>query len=1024
MSTYTINDQFTSWISKIDQTAIANIANINGVTWESNTPSPFNGVTDGSLSLSWDSAYQIRYDAFPTNAYDNKKWSWSCWFKRTGLPVSRQSLFYLGDTAGTGLGRGVCGFTTTSNWEWFTDSAGTAGYLITYAKLHDWRNWYHVHHDYDSSQATAADRMKMYINGQQVTEFSTENYPALDQAYQIDLNDRWAIGNSYARYASCNIADMYLTIGHNHAHTDVGEFAGSGSNIWIPKAYSQSTFMGSGTALTSEFTGWTNNTGASIEFDQTFTTSGFNITRAHNDVGRCNAYSNVSTTTMAVGDVVRVQCTLDIDQIGASDFEMYFGDGVNPPTATISDPGYNDGRAVWDATGTYTVDLYYVVDTADQFTIVINCAADCDINISGWTITHYANSAYKFGGGGGYWPFGGTDIIEATNGTLDRGWTNSNAADTVDAAYSITNLADSDLSLDHPEDNMPTIDRSNQYGASTQIQASTVRHDGGRFMGYATTNWVSAASSFVLTEGKWYVEYGSTTDVNYGSFGITTSLPEISTYINRGAFYPGDVNTPTNRHCGLLFGYNPGRLYQAGSYTSTTGYSFNTLGDKYGMAFNVDTGEVWFCLIDMSGSPDIYWFDSSGGITGDPAAGTNPTFTLTLEPGDTHMCPIFGAYQAYNHEAKFHEDDWDGTCPSGFNAIRSSTIQAKAAGMRVRDADIGDPRGTCVNSVVYTGSGAEQSITLGFQPDLVVIKSHQNTRDWRVFDSTRLATNWIRWNNTTAETTTAQSLKSFDSTGFTLGTDAGVNNSSERYSAYGWKTGEKYGFDIVSYTGDGTQTGRTISHSLNAVPTFIMIKAVDGAGGWYVYHRGASNTTDPETDHGRIDTTAAWADLSYPFDDTAPTSSVFSVGHDGTTNFYTNRDTYEYIAYLWTDIPGLQRAFYWDGSGSAYGPLAWTDFEPQIVIFKQTVHTNSMRLWDVADDRWPYNGAAIQYLLPDANNNETSDGYDAEIYSNGFKPVVATQYLNDNTDRVAGFAWGHRPNLWSPARMSDECDRV
>jgi hypothetical protein len=131
------------------------------------------------------------------------------------------------------------------------------------------------------------------------------------------------------------------------------------------------------------------------------------------------------------------------------------------------------------------------------------------------------------------------------------------------------------------------------------------------------------------------------------------------------------------------------------------------------------------------------------------------------------------------------------------------------------------------------------------------------------------------------------------------------------------------------------------------------------------------------------------------------------------------------MAYVMTDIPGYCKAIWWEGSGNVRGPLVELDFEPQILLFKRaTASGNNWRLWDVADDRWKYNGIAIQRLLADATSGEASDGVDGYLMSNGFKIRTVDGYVNTNSSRYVGFAWGHRPRWWSPARFSDEADRI
>src|SRR5690606_36689252 len=116
-------------------------------------------------------------------------------------------------------------------------------------------------------------------------------------------------------------------------------------------------------------------------------------------------------------------------------------------------------------------------------------------------------------------------------------------------------------------------------------------------------------------------------------------------------------------------------------------------------------------------------------------------------------------------------------------------------------------------------------------------------------------------------------------------------------NSVGWVWRLAAGFmDIETYT--GTSVARTVAHNLGAVPAVMIIKNRSNAGvGWPVYHK--ANTAAPETDYLLLNTTAATADLDTVWNDTAPTSSVFSVGTDALVN--TSGD--DYVGYLFAAVP-------------------------------------------------------------------------------------------------------------------------
>ena len=204
------------------------------------------------------------------------------------------------------------------------------------------------------------------------------------------------------------------------------------------------------------------------------------------------------------------------------------------------------------------------------------------------------------------------------------------------------------------------------------------------------------------------------------------------------------------------------------------------------------------------------------------------------------------------------------------------------------------------NTVLFTGNGSTQSITgVGFQPDWVWIKNRGAVTNHEVADSVRGVNKLLKPNDTDAEQSNSNKITSFDSDGFGVGNDANVNQNSTAIVSWNWlasnttasntdgsitstvSANTTSGFSIVSYTGNGT-AGATIGHGLGATPAMIIQKIRSSTGNWLVYHH--KNTSAPETDFLRLNTNNATADEATIFNDTAPTSSVFSVGTESTIN--------------------------------------------------------------------------------------------------------------------------------------------
>ena len=284
---------------------------------------------------------------------------------------------------------------------------------------------------------------------------------------------------------------------------------------------------------------------------------------------------------------------------------------------------------------------------------------------------------------------------------------------------------------------------------------------------------------------------------------------------------------------------------------------------------------------------------------------------------------------------------------------------------------------------LYTGDGAaNNAITLpgdtDMQPDLVWIKNRDATDAHCLFDSVRGATKLMLVNTSDTETTDTDTLDSFTSDGFQVDADVKVNTSSEKYVAWCWKESATAGFDIVGYTGDGS--ARTISHSLSAVPRLMIVKSRTYAENWNTYN--FKSASDPETDYLEI-REIALSDSATTWNDTAPTSSVFSVG----TRDAVNKNTYTYINYLWRDVQGFSKFGTYEGTNNANGPFVYTGFSPAFVMVKSIDSTDHWRMHD--NKRGATAGSAggtnPAVLYPHLTHAEGAGNNTFDILSNGFK---------------------------------------
>jgi|7_EtaG_2_1085326.scaffolds.fasta_scaffold65125_1 hypothetical protein len=309
---------------------------------------------------------------------------------------------------------------------------------------------------------------------------------------------------------------------------------------------------------------------------------------------------------------------------------------------------------------------------------------------------------------------------------------------------------------------------------------------------------------------------------------------------------------------------------------------------------------------------------------------------------------------------------------------------------------------------LYTGSGSIQAITLDgdedMQPDLVIQKDRGNVRHHNVYDSVRGVKARLRADATNAEYTAdaTNGFDSFDSDGFTLEADSsslGTNEDTEDYVAWCWKESATAGFDIVQFTGN--DTARTISHNLSAVPGLIICKnPSEGAAEWPVYHH--KNTTAPETERLFLSGTQATLDNATFFNDTAPTTSVFSVGTSSDINGNTN----SIISYVFAEKQGYSKFGSYTGNGNADGPFIYTGFRPAFLITKRT---DGVAGWSVKNNKTDPENPVDRALFANATDAEATDQYIIDFLSNGFKIRDASAGVNGSGSTYIYMAFAEAP---------------
>ena len=387
---------------------------------------------------------------------------------------------------------------------------------------------------------------------------------------------------------------------------------------------------------------------------------------------------------------------------------------------------------------------------------------------------------------------------------------------------------------------------------------------------------------------------------------------------------------------------------------------------------------------------------------------------------------------------------------SGFSALSTANLP---------EPTITDPSAH-FQTKLWTGNGSDaRALTFDgnsdLQPDLIWIKCRSTTFDHVLFDSVRgfststTGTQISSNLNATQPSTTGGHVQSVQSDGFTLknGTagnaDANVNDNTATYVGWCWKAGgaptatnsagagatptansvkidgsnlgsalagtipatklsanTTSGLSIVAYTGTGS--GGTIGHHLGKVPDMIFVKKLTNvtdatSRSWAVYH-----TSVGATHYGLLDSPNVFSDLNTYWNDTTPTTSVFSVLTDNAVNDSSST----YIAYCWASIEGYSKFGIYAGNSTSStpkeGPFVYLGFKPSLVLIKSTSAaaggSGDGGGWHMFDNvRSTYNPSKKE-LFADADSAEGDPGNERiDFTAQGFK--IRDQYDCNGSSR-------------------------
>lgn len=587
--------------------------------------------------------------------------------------------------------------------------------------------------------------------------------------------------------------------------------------------------------------------------------------------------------------------------------------------------------------------------------------------------------------------------------------------------WTANNLAASDVVPDSPTNNFATLNPLFNSVSQAVLSEGNLKAETAGFT--SSAYGYGAASTFAIPKDKkiyievectdvagdsWFAGFATKTSIETGVAGNTGSDGAINVY-NRSVKLNGTEID-----------------YGASAGLGGLGVAKLAAGDILGCMCDGTTGKVWF---SRNGTYFKTPTTDDSGTTGDPDNDNHEIGTLTGGTTDDIFLVLGGGTNANNIFVNFGQDSinvasaetdanglgtFEYAPPTNYVCLCASSLSEPAIGPNsITQAD------DHFNTVLYTGDGtSSNAITgVGFQSDFLWIKQRSAIRGHQLMDSVRGASVRLRSEVTDAESTSG--LVSFDSDGFTVdgSTLNGTNISGGTFVGWCWKAGgtavsntdgsitssvsanQDAGFSIVSY--EATGSNATVGHGLSsAAPEMIIIKERDNANGWAVSIKG-----DP-TDFLRLDTTAAQSDDAAVFNDTAPTSTVFSIG----TAAIVNRDSM--IAYCFHSVDGFSKVGSYVGNGSADGTFVYTGFRPAFLIQRRTDTGNN---WHTLDNKRDTFNVADAIVYPNLNNAEAT-GTAVDFLSNGFKIRSSAAAFNASGGSYIYLAFAEAPFKYANAR--------
>ena len=980
---------------------------------------PTEYTIDRSLRFnSGDSAYLSR----TFSAGNQTTWTWSGWVKRSSFDTTN-NFFVAGTSAFANIRF------ANQNID-FTAYNGSSyiGRKITSAVYRDPSAWYHIVCVFDTSNATAGDRMRVYVNGVREESFSTSTDPTQNATSVVNSNVEHRVGtfDGSTEFFNGYLADVHFIDGQALAATDFGEF--DTNNVWQPI----------------EYTGSFGTNGFHLDFSDATSTT----TIAEDSSGNNNDWTanNIALGSGLTLPGVEFNDTTDYLQLDNSNLALGSGDFTVEAYVNIDKNADDDNIFSYRGAGASATGFNFVVLSSNRQLaaysngFIINGG---NVPEGKWVHVAISRSSGTVRGFIEGVQFGSTtDTTNFTNTKLSIGHGNdgsqgplkgkiSNFRLVVGSALYTSNFTPPTTPLSNVTNTKLLCCQSNSSATAAAVSPATLGSSGTPTAGDWSDNFAGDDSLFDSpTNANAASDTGAGGEVsgNYctwnplnsrnasGSFtngNLEASLNDSagayalgSIAISSGKWYwEGETTSNTNQGHGICLVPFSG---SSRPYQTTSGYVYLKTGQKwnngsgasYGDSFT--TGDIIGVALDMdAGTLTFYKNGVSQGVAYTGLSGTFAPHFADLDAGTTHT-------SVYN----FGQRPFAYTAPTGYQPLTTALLD---------DPTIADGS-TAMDVALYTGNGGTQSITtINHSPDFVWIKERSGTDYHMLFDVVRGANVRLNSNSTNNDYTESNALTSFDTNGFTTGDNFQTNVLNETYVAWCWDGGSSTvsntdgsitssvranataGFSIVGYTGAGSAA--TVGHGLGVTPSLVICKDRTAADAWMVWFTGFTSN-----EYMYLNSTDAKGSYSGTWGST-PTSTVFGVSDQSM-----NQSGNDFIAYCFAPVEGYSAFGSYTGtSGQNFVHLG---FRPKLLIIKNSSNSSfpAYTGWAMFDSsRSTYNvntnalwaNSSQQEGLRGNGGTVTTADFALDMLSNGFclRDNGASEInLSGNTYIYAAFA--------------------